>query len=310
MFAEKAFTVRSYVYLMIAVLSWGVEYPLMKTCSNAIGFMATGAVMFTSASVLLGLTLAFRSRRPASDRAPWPWGLLLCIGVLGIGINIFGLWGIKLTSLANSSTLARADVLFSLTLSAFIFRETIRPSAIIFAPIMLVGICLLTGILSGPLCMGNLGDGLMLCSALCVALNAFIIKRALRTASALVVGFCNSAITGVFFIAMCFISGEGGGAWAKVQPAVLWKLAALSGLAYLFYVFYNAALKSIPVWEVRLLCLLVPAIATLCGWAWLNEAPTHRQIIGMILICASAAGVIINRRLPLAEPILKESSNE
>jgi len=291
---------RAYLWVFVAVVIWGLEYPLMKRCSQTIGVLPTGAAMFSLAALLLGLTLLAQRRKgpAATPGAPKrvPYGPLVLIGALSIGVNLLGLWGIELTSVPNSSTLARSDALFSLFLSALVFREKIAAWAFLFVPVMLGGICLLTGILSGPIALGNPGDYLMLGSAFCLALNAFVIKRAVQQASSALVGLFNAAIAGGFFAVAAFAVRDDSVGRLAASQSVWPALGALGFLSYLFYLSYNTALRTIPVWEVRLLCLLVPVVATLSAWVGLNEKPTLLNWLGMTLISGGAAGIIVARR--------------
>jgi len=289
--------------LLLAVLTWGIEYPLLKRCSVEVGFLTTGAVMFALGAVLLGITeilrrLATRARsEPASEARPW--GMLVLIGVLGVFVNFLGLWGVKLTSVANASTLARSDVLFSLVLSASIFHEAIERWALLFVPPMLLGICLLTGFLVQSPELGRPGDYLMLASAFCVSLNAFVIKRVVQRASPVLVGFCNSGLIGLSFVAAA-VARRGWAASFGGIPRLVWgRLLALVALSYVFFIAYNTALRTVPVWKVRLMCLVIPVVATLFGWAFLDgERPTPTQWMGMVLICSGAAGITVAGRLP------------
>lgn len=291
---------RAYLCLLAAVVTWGVEYPLLKRCAQEVGFLATGAVMFSTAALLLGLAILVRKvmgrslRRPAARRIPY--GLLILIGCVGVCVNLLGLWGIKLTSVPNASTLARSDALFSLGLSACIVRETIERRALLFVPAMLAGICLLTGILARSPELGQTGDYLMLGSAFCVALNAFIIKRVVQEVSGLVVGFFNSAIIAAGFLAAIVLTKGWAGAFGKFPRHIWLYLFVLGGLAFVFFIAYNTALRTVPVWRVRLVCLAIPVVATLCGWAWLGGAPSVWQWFGMALISGGAAGIIVVRR--------------
>ena len=293
----------AYACLMVAVVCWGVEYPLMKQATEAVGFWGTGAVMFSISAVLLGLTLAGRrlfGRREnvvdvskAACASRYPIRAMLLVGVIGIAVNVLGLWAIKLTRVVNVATLARADALFSLVLSAWVFGEVVARRVWFFVPLMLCGIGLLTGFLLNPLEIGNAGDYLILASAFGVALNAYVIKKAVQHASGLAVGCVNSTMIGLFFVIVVALQPQG--VWQNVSHEAKRALLLLGFLAYLFFASYNAALRSIPVWKVRLVCLLIPVVAALTAWAWFGDQPSGLQVLGMGLILAGAAGIIVAR---------------
>jgi len=275
----------------------------MKRCSAEVGVLATGAVMFTLSAVLLGLTLLLARFMTGTggriSREATPWGALALIGFLGVGVNVLGIWGVKLTSIANSSALARSDVLFSLALSAFFFREPIERWSLAFVPVMLVGICLLTGFLVESPELGRPGDYLMLASGLCVSLNAFIIKRVVQRTSPLMVGFCNSGIIGLAFLGAALARHGPVGSFGGISHVVWSQLILLVLVSYVFFIAYNAALRTIQVWKVRLACLGIPVVATLFDWSAMGgPSPTGAQWAGMALICSGAAGITLAGRLP------------
>ena len=264
--------------------------------------------MFSISAVLLGLTLAGRrvfgrgERMPkapgSGQRARLPIRTMLLVGVVGITVNVLGLWAVKLTRVVNVATLARADALFSLVLSAWVFGEPIGRRAWFFVPVMLGGIGLLTGFLLHPLEVGNPGDYLILASAFGVALNAYAIKKAVQSVSGLVVGCVNSTMIGLFFVIL--VACQSREVWQDVTAEAWAALVMLGVLAYLFFASYNTALRSIPVWKVRLVCLLIPVVAALTAWAWFGDRPSSVQVLGMGLILAGAAGIIVVRDCPVS----------
>jgi len=301
--AQSRPSLHAYGCLLVAVVCWGVEYPLMKQATEAVGFCGTGAVMFSISAVLLGLTLVGRrlfgfgrtvaTPPTAPDSPRYPIRAMLLVGVIGITVNVLGLWAIKLTRVVNVATLARADALFSLVLSACVFGEAIARRAWFFVPLMLAGIGLLTGFLLNPLEIGNPGDYLILASAFGVALNAYVIKKAVQRVSGMTVGCVNSTMNGLFFVVVvAFLPHD---VWQNVSYEARRALLLLGFLAYVFFACYNTALRSIPVWKVRLVCLLIPVVAALTAWAWFGDRPSGLQVAGMALILAGAAGIIMAR---------------
>ena len=290
----------AYLCLAIAVLAWGIEYPFLRYSTTSIGFLATGAVMFSIAAALLGLTFLIRGRKArvgdATEQRRFPYGSLILIGAISVGVNVLGLLATKLTSTVNVSTLARSDVLFSLLLSALVFREAMDWKTFLFLPFMLLGICLLTGILVNAPELGRTGDFVILGSAFFVGLNAFVIKRTVQNISGLMVGFWNSATNGLTFFTAALVSKGWSESFGRIPPRIWVVLAVLGVLAFAFFASYNAALRALPVWEVRLFCLLIPVVAMVTGWMALKERPTGWQVLGMGLVSGGAAGIVALRR--------------
>ena len=290
-----------YLSLLLAVVVWGIEYPLYKRCTEAVGFLATGAVMFSVAAGLLGLMLSAKGRARNAEAVAAgrriPFGRLLLIGLIGFTLNGLALAAAQHTSVVNVSTLARTDVLFSLLLSVLVFRETVDARAFLFLPVMAAGVCLLTGMIARSPELGRPGDYLILASALLVALNAFVIKAALRDVRPTMVGFCNSATIAVCFLVAAIALGDPVEALVSATGETWAMAVSLGVMACVFFAAYNTALNGLPVWEVRLCCLGIPVVATLTGWVWLSDVPTPLQWLGMLGIGAGAAGVIVLRSL-------------
>ena len=287
---------KAYAALFAAVLAWGLEYPIMKKATDDAGVLTTGAVMFLLAALLLLAYLLLHGGGRAFLRPSLKtYGLMVLIGGIGVTIDTCALLAITLTSIVNVAALARADVLFSLVLSAFIFHERIDRTVWFFAPVMLAGVGLLTGFFMRSLETNFTGDTLILMSAFLVALNAYIIKQAGHDASPLLIGLINATLNGVAFLAAALIIGQHG-VTAMAANFMRLDLLLLGILATVFFVGYNTALQTIPVWVVRLACLVAPVVAGLAGWAWLNEGLPPTKVAGMSLICGSAAGIILLRR--------------
>ncbi|NQU39845.1 MAG: DMT family transporter [Lentisphaerae bacterium] len=289
----------AYVALAIAILAWGLEYPLMKSVSAELGPMATGAVMFSVAAFLLGAQLAVRGtfrRERLPDRQTL--GRLLLIGLIGFLLNAAVLLAVRMTSVTNVATLARTDVLFSLLLAAFIFREKVDRSAWWTTPLMLAGIYLLTGIVTRPFGMGNGGDALVLLSAFLVALNAYIIRHTAQRVDPTLIGFVNTATNSALFVVAALLVPPHSAGMLALGVAFAHPVALELGcIAAIFFASYYIALRALPVWRVRLLMLMIPVVAALAGTFWLDENITAIEAMGMALICAGAAGAVLPKRV-------------
>lgn len=286
---------------MLVVFAWGFEYPLITRTAPVAGFLVTGAVSFGVSTLLLGAWIVLVARVPGTTRRPPPalgqWSGLFSIGAVSLAINALALLAAETTTTVNLASLARTDVLFSLGLSALVFHEKFEKSSLAFAPLMLAGTALLMGLLTEAPELGHPGDFYVLASAFLVSLNAFMIKRSVQVISGLWIGFVNSAANTAGFLVACLIFGP---AWEdmRVLPRETWnELLILGCLVFLFFATYNSALRTIPVWKVRLTCLAAPVIGTLAGWVVFRDpAPSSVEWLGMGLICSGAAGLILVRK--------------
>jgi drug/metabolite transporter (DMT)-like permease len=308
----------AHLWLLIAALAWGSEFPLMRYATREVGVAATGAATAVLTTLCLGLVLAIGRRRRglprAGERRPTPWRSLIVIGGVGACFNALLLMAIKLTSAVNVATLSRTDVLFSLAIAAIVLHERITAVVFPLVIVMLVGVCLVTGFAQGDARLGRAGDLLALGGALLMSINALMIKPAVGRVGGVLVALVNTGIN-----TLCFgVFWVGARAWSPVagySVPVLGVLAALGCLSALFLVSYYTALRTVQPWEAFMVFLAVPAVAALGAMAAFHETPTGWQWMGMVLVCGGAAGLIWLRRpsassieIGRAHPPLKEKA--
>ena len=89
----------------------------------------------------------------------------------------------------------------------------------------------------------------------------------------------------------------------QFQPGVLqlcekyWWRIALGGLAQTgIYFFYYRNLRHFEVWLVKLYLLLMPVVSCLIGVFFLSEQLTIGKIIGIIVVLAGAALILMRAR--------------
>jgi drug/metabolite transporter (DMT)-like permease len=292
----------AYVSIFFAVVSWGLEYVVVEWVEVALSPVAIGTVIFSTAALLLAFVLGIRRllgyplRRPG-DHQKRVVVFLLVIGLISSLCNILWIFGQRLTTPANVSALARTDILFTILFSLTLFKEPIPKTSLIFVPLMLAGIYLTTGIDIARLHFGNPGDYMVILSALLLSINAYIIKHTIRGISEILVAFCNTATNAITFIVIGWISGLWNTPLFQQAPPSIWAVTALGGCCtFIFFVGYYSALNRLPVFEVRLLCLLVPVVTILVSWKYLNLLPTALQGLGIALILIGAAFLILSTR--------------
>lgn len=292
----------AYISIFFAVVAWGLEYVVVKWATAALSPVAIGMVIFATASLLLASVLGVRRLlgyplRQRGDRQGRLLVFLLVIGLISSLCNILWIFGQRLTTPANVSALARTDILFTILFSVTLFKEPVPKASLIFAPLMLAGIYLTTEIDLAEMHHGNPGDYMVILSALLLSANAYIIKRTIRGVSEILVAFCNTAMNAVTFAVIGWISGLWNTPLFQQAPLSVWAMTAFGGsCTFVFFVGYYAALNRLPVFEVRLLCLLVPIITILVSWRYLNLLPTRLQGLGIALILAGAAFLILTTR--------------
>lgn len=285
--------------IFVAVFTYGSEFVLIKFIGEYVPEPLIGAILFTEVALLYALTLfamrwgavAAGRPRPVFVRGGRTYLLILVIGVVAYCLNITWLLGVQRTAVVNASALQRLDVLFTLLLALFLFHEKVHVREVVSGAIMLAGAVCLSGLYRMRL-EGSLGDYLMVVHAFFLALNGFIIKRALRDAHPLAIACGNCAVNGPIMAATCWVWGV---TWNDVMsiPLHVWGLLALCGcFTYLFFAGYYYGLRRLRVWVARLLFLGIPVVSAVEAWIFLGERPHGLQVLGAALVCLGAAGII------------------
>jgi drug/metabolite transporter (DMT)-like permease len=185
--------------------------------------------------------------------------------------------------------------MFTLLLSLLLFGNAGGRRALFAVPVMLAGVLLTMQVNLRDVQLGNTGDWLILGGAFFLACNAFLIKKIMDDVHGLQVAAVNCLVNVAVFAAV-FVAVEPPGALAACPPAIWLALLLCGACCFLFFVGYYAALKVMPVWEVRLLCLAVPVVAALAGWIAFDTAPTATQAVGATLILGGAGTIILRGR--------------
>ena len=284
---------RGYLWTFAAVIAWGMEYVLIKRATGVVSPFLVGAAIFGTAAILLWVA-AFCVRVPLQPIVAH-WRRLLLIGLMGSGCNLLAITGTKLTTVANAAVLSRTDVMFTLLLSLILFGRAGGWRTLVSLPVMLTGVLLTMRVDLHQVQLGNTGDWLILGGALFLACNAFLIKDVMHRVHGLQVAAVNCVVNVAVFAA-AFLSLESVSMLGDC-PASIWGALVICGACcFLFFVGYYSALRVMPVWEVRLLCLGVPVVAALTGWAAFGVVPTGGQIVGAVLILGGAATIILGGR--------------
>lgn len=271
----------------------GLLYAVNKALSHDLTAMQiTCGEAFVAVLILLPAYL-WRTRRQAFP-AGLPWGWLLTFGGTAVMLFYARTLGIALTNPTTGSLVVRLEVGLVFIYSFLFLRE--KPSAWGWAGagLLLAGMLAALDLPNREVVLSPLGIVALVGCAFGIASNAIIIKLHLGRVSddltALVNVSCQAAVFGLLLpltgqlpgLKTLLVSGHdlvlilvGGG-------IVTWMLTT-----------YYYAMKRIPMWTVRLLGLVTPAAALLADHFWLKSPITTGQILGLALVTAGSALVII-----------------
>lgn len=290
---------RNPLMILGMIVSWSVFYAISKVLVDATGSaVAAGAALRLFALVFLTAQLVFdKEVRLLFHQGRTAWVLLL-IGVFGFLLDLFANLGYAGGSLSTGTALLKTDVLMVDLVTVALCHKKLYATDWLGTGVMLLGVLFVLGVDFRGMEI-HLTDLFFLLSAACVTANAFLIKSAQthpQTDSDMI-SYYNNFVVLLLFSLSCGVTG----ALTPERLAVLaklWPLAVLGGLAQTgIYFFYYRNLKHFEVWQVKLYLLLMPILSCFIGVAFLGETLTSSKILGILIVLAGAALILLRSRI-------------
>ena len=284
------------------ILSWAIYYAVSKVMVAWTGSPALAGLL------LRGAALGFLTAQLLIDGAfqrlfhQGKAVLLLClIGAFGFLLDLFANLGYQGGSLAAGTALLKTDVLMVNLVTVALYHRKLYASDWAGTLIMLAGVLMVLGVDVRGIHF-RVQDGFFLLSAACVTVNAFLIKAAQEHyhEHADMISYYNNAVVLVLFGVMAAMQGQ---PLPDALPENCWWFVALGGLAQTgIYFFYYRNLKRCEVWVVKLYLLLMPIVSTLIGAVFLNEQLTVTRLVGIGVVLAGAAVILLRDKLHKKAP--------
>lgn len=290
---------RNPLMILGMIVSWSVFYAISKVLVDATGSaVAAGAALRLFALVFLTAQLVFdKEVRLLFHQGRTAWVLLL-IGVFGFLLDLFANLGYAGGSLSTGTALLKTDVLMVDLVTVALYHKKLYATDWLGTGVMLLGVLFVLGVDFRGMEI-HLTDLFFLLSAACVTANAFLIKSAQthpQTDSDMI-SYYNNFVVLLLFSVSCGVTG----ALTPERLAVLaklWPLAVLGGLAQTgIYFFYYRNLKLFEVWQVKLYLLLMPILSCFIGVAFLGETLTSSKILGILIVLAGAALILLRSKI-------------
>ncbi len=290
---------RNPLMILGMIVSWSVFYAISKVLVDATGSaVAAGAALRLFALVFLTAQLVFdKEVRLLFHQGRTAWVLLL-IGVFGFLLDLFANLGYAGGSLSTGTALLKTDVLMVDLVTVALYHKKLYATDWLGTGVMLLGVLFVLGVDFRGMEI-HLTDLFFLLSAACVTANAFLIKSAQthpKTDSDMI-SFYNNFVVLLLFSVSCGVTD----ALTPERLAVLgklWPLAVLGGLAQTgIYFFYYRNLRHFEVWQVKLYLLLMPILSCILGVAFLGESLTSSKILGILIVLAGAALILLRSRI-------------
>lgn len=281
------------------IVSWSIYYAISKYTVSATGSpLVAGFLLRAFALVFLTLQLVCDGNFAKLLRQGRATALLLLIGVFGFLLDLFANLGYAGGSLSTGTALLKTDVLMVNLATVILYHKRLFVSDWVGTFIMLAGVLLVLGVHFGEMSF-HPTDLFFLLSALCVTANAFIIKGAQKkyNVDSDMISYYNNFTVLALFLVSSLVSSDMKAASVGTLPGFWW-LCALGGLAQTgIYFFYYRNLKKYEVWVVKLYLLLMPVVSCFIGAAFLNETLTGEKILGIAVVLAGAAVILLRDKL-------------
>lgn len=285
---------KKYSVVIVLAFVWAAYYYSLGISNKLISPFATGVfIRFFTFILLTGLMLATRTMRKLKITNLRLLLLLCSIGCMGFLLDITAFLGSSHGNAATGTILLKTDILMVGLLSALIYKEKLTRREWLLSGVMLVGVFMVLGLNPFSLAF-HLTDIFFLLSAFFVSVNAFLIKAAQKAgASNNVIAYYNNFVTMVFFVGAALLSGSMGDmALATANNSLLAALAVGALGQFFIYIFYYRALGTLPVWNVKVILLLIPIITLLYDYVLTGAVPDTTRIIGTLIVLGSAVLVI------------------
>lgn len=281
------------------VVAWSIFYAVSKHMVDATGSpFAAGFLLRMGALVFLTIQLVADGRFKDLFHQGKAGLILVVIGIFGFLLDLFANLGYAGGTLSTGTALLKTDVLMVNLITVAVYHKKLYLSDWLGSLIMLLGVLLVLGLDVRSFAFRP-ADLFFLLSALCVTVNAFLIKAAQEkfgrdTDS---ISYYNNFTVLVLFAVFALSRGD---LQALVPSAIphFWGLVALGGLAQTcIYFFYYRNLKRHEVWVVKLWLLLMPVVSCLIGVLFLREALTAKKVLGIGVVLLGAAVILLRGKL-------------
>ena len=287
-----------YAAALLSGLLMGLTWVILKIILNTgvLGPADLNWLNMIGMSLIIWPVYLLRHRGRLFPReAPWRW--LLVFALLASTIFYARNLGVGICGATTAAIVSRVETAFVFLLTYLVLRQAVGRLGWFGSALLVAGALHTAGVGSGEVRVDLLGIGALMLAALCIALNAVIIKTQFgRVPNELVILASATVQTTVFSIAVPAFVGLDGVRAALADPRLLGlvALAALVITANLFSYYY--AMKRVPMWAARMLALLAPPVAVVADYLVLGTPVSAGALQGLALVLAGATLVILSGR--------------
>ena len=277
--------------LAIAVI-WGMNFPIVKAILRELDPLAFNALRFPCAAFALWFLLKAQGRRLMPDRKDWR--TVMALGMAGhVVYQLCFIFGLDLTLTGNAAILLSTAPVWVLFISVALGRERFNSTILLGVLGTLAGAAILVTGGRDETGSVRMGDFLMLGAALSWSVYTVFSRRMTKrrgalemTAWTLWAGLPFIMVMGIPALLRTNWTAVSAGAWLGIAYAGVFAIA----IAYLLW---YRGVRAIGQSRTSVYLNLVPVIALIAAWFWLEELPTAQQLVGAGVILS---GVVVARR--------------
>ena len=268
----------------VAVSSWGLATVIVKGID--LGSLVIGSYRFVIYGFVLVAFYAIRGN-PLTLRVMRDsmWGGI----ALGADIALF-FSAVKLTSIANATVIGSLQPVVIALVSVPLFGERISVRSIALGAVAMAGA--VTVVLSGADDAGSSLTGDLLAAGALISWAAYFIfsRQAKQKITSQQYTAGTSIWTAAINLPLAFAFGQDL-SWPDTTSWI-WLLILTFGSGVLGHSMMNWSIQQIPLWITSTFTLLIPVVAAIAAWVFLDEPLTALQVVAMGVVLAALAGIV------------------
>ena len=278
--------------LIATAVIWGMNFPVVKAVLREMEPLAFNALRFPCAAFAVWFLLKAQGRRVMPYRKDWR--MVFALGMAGhVAFQLCFIFGLDLTLTGNAAILLSTAPVWVLLISAALGRERFNVSNLIGVLGTLAGTAILVTGGEDEMGSARMGDFLVLGAAVSWSVYTVFSRRMTKrrgvlemTAWTLWAGLPFIMVIGIPDLLRTDWAAVSAGAWLGIVYGGVFAIA----IAYLLW---YRGVRAIGQSRTSVYQNLVPVIALIAAWFWLEEMPTPQQLVGAGVILG---GVVVARR--------------
>ncbi len=303
---QRGSHVVSILLLLGLAVCWGYNWVVMKLGVHDSGPVEFAAIrMFGGAMILLVVMLVLK--RPLRIVEPWTVAAIglfqttLSQGLIAMALN---------TGMAGKSAVLNYTLPIWVMILGFVFlRERPRAGQWIATAVAMIGVAVMTFAGAHPTALAPvlMALGASICWGCGVVLNQAFMRRHPGGIDTLALTTWQMVIGGAVLTGIAFLVPEPALRWSpELWLAILYNVGPATAIAFMLWFTLQRRIETN---VLSLIVLIVPLVGIVSGWLQLGERPSGTDALGMALILAAIAVMVLTQRRRAPAPITVPADN-